>query len=223
MSGLKVVIESEKRQGKEGEKRRSNSKKRQRAGSKSAAVMTISWKTVPWIHRDCTSRGSQRLRASSLPSNLGERTPSSAPCGVIELQLKVRESQSHCWGSRIRSHLHMRCTGHIECDTVTYGHFTSPDALLTPVSLAKHLSVLPFSSYMIFLYFLSIYSHLLAVLWLPLCNPTPHRSLLLYQVFTHWKPLERLFGGSCGGTSAPRPSLPQLPTHLNRIHSRDTP
>ena len=72
MLDLKVVVESEERQGKEGEERRSDSKKRQRAGSKSAAVMMISWETVPWIHRDCTSRGSQRLRTSSLPSNLGE-------------------------------------------------------------------------------------------------------------------------------------------------------
>ena len=210
MLDLKVVVESEERQGKEGEERRSDSKKRQRAGSKSAAVMMISWETVPWIHRDCTSRGSQRLRTSSLPSNLGERTPSSAPCGVVELQSKVGESQSHRWESRIRSHLRMRRTGHIECDTVTSlprTHGIHNWHLPTPVSLAKHLSVLPSPSPTCWVLF--FYDHL----FLSARRALTPRSLSLRRVFTRWKqfePPERLFGGFRRGTSASSdPSRPR--------------
>ena len=211
---MKIVRDRERqreRREEEGEKRRSNSKKRQRAGSKSAAaVMTFSGETVPWIRRDCTSRGSQRLRTSSLPSNLGERTPSSAPCGVVELQSKVGESQSHRWASRIRSHLRMRRTGHIECDTVTSlprTHGIHNWHLPTPVSLAKHLSVLPSPSPTCWVLF--FYDHL----FLSARRALTPRSLSLRRVFTRWKqfePPERLFGGFRRGTSASSdPSRPR--------------
>ena len=123
------------------------------------------------------------------------------------MQSKVGESQSHRWGSRIRSHLRMRRTGHIECDTVTslsrtHGIHTS----LAPAHTCL-AGKTPLYSAFLLLHDFTLFSTYL----FPSCSPCsgslsatrlPADLWWLRRVFTRWKPPERLFGGSRRGTSA---------------------
>ena len=107
---------------------------------------------------------------------------------MVELQSKVGESQSHRWASRIRSHLRMRRTGHIECDTVTslprtHGIHTSPAPHPSRWQNTSLFCLRPLLHAGWCYFIMIIYFYLLAVLWLPLGNPTPRRSLVVATGF----------------------------------------